>query len=121
MIKLVSQLIGLVLVAAIVGGVASAKEIKKEVTFSKPIVVNGTIVKKGTYDAVFDDQTNELSIVKGNKVVARAQAQLEKREQRDRADYLTRQEGDSTNAVLLGIVFKGRNRATIVNSSESAQ
>lgn len=90
MMKLVNQLVGMVLVGAITSGVAFAKEIKKQVTFLQPVVVNGTWVKAGTYDAVFDDQTNELSIVKGRKVVARAPAQLEKREERDHAVYVMR-------------------------------
>ena len=119
MIRLVNQLVGMVLVGAIAGGVAFAKEIKKEVTFSQPVVVNGTLVKKGTYNAVFNDQTNELSIVKGEKVVARAPAQLEKREVRDKAVYVTQQkEGNSTNPVLMSVTLKDGNQATIVNSGD---
>jgi len=107
----------MVLVGAIASGVALAKEIKKQVTFSEPVEVNGTLVKKGTYDAVFDDQTNELSIVKGGKVVAHAPAQLEKRPERDRAAYVTREkEGDSNNPVLISITLKDGNQASIVNS-----
>jgi hypothetical protein len=121
MIKIANQLVGMVLVGAIAGGVAFAKEIKREVTFSQPVVVNGTLIKEGTYDVVFDDQTNELSIVKDRKVVARAPAKLEKREERDRIDYVTRQAGDSTNAILLSVVLKNNNQATIVNSGDSAQ
>lgn len=121
MIKLVKQLVGMVLVGAIAGGVAFATGIRKEVTFSQAVVVNGTLVKEGTYSAVFDDQTNELSIVKGRKVVARAPAQLEKRAVRDHAAYVTRQEGDSTRSILLSVTLKDGNQATIANSGESAQ
>ena len=117
MIKLVNRLVVMVLVGAIASGVALAKEIKKQVTFSDPVTVNGTLVKKGTYEAVFNDQTNELSIVKGGKVVASAPAQLEKRVERDRAVYETRdKEGDSNNAVLVSVTLKDGNQATIVNS-----
>ncbi len=87
MIKLVNRLIVAVLVGAITSGVALAEVIKKEVTFAQPVVVNGTVVKSGTYNVVYDDQTKELSIVKGRKVVASAPAQLEKREQKDHAVY----------------------------------
>jgi hypothetical protein len=107
----------MVLVGVITSSVALAKEIKKQVTFSEPVVVNGTLVKKGTYDAVFNDETNELSIVKSGKVVARAPAQLEKRVERDRAVYETRvNEGDSNNAVLVSVTLKDSNQATIANS-----
>src|ERR1700730_836535 len=113
MIKLVNRLAVAVLVGSMASDVALAKEIKKQVTFSEPVVVNGTLVKKGTYDAGFNDQTNELSIVKGGKVVATAPAQLEKREQRDRAVYVTR--SDSNNAVLISVTLKDGNQATIAN------
>jgi hypothetical protein len=117
MIRLVDRLAVMVLVGAIASGVALAKEIKKQVTFTDPVTVNGTLVKKGTYEAVFNDQTNELSIVKGGKVVASAPAQLEKRAERDRAVYETRdKEGDSNNAVLVSVTLKDGNQATIVNS-----
>jgi hypothetical protein len=117
MIRLVDRLVVMVLVGAIASGVALATEIKKQVTFTDPVTVNGTLVKKGTYEAVFNDQTNELSIVKGGKVVASAPAQLEKRAERDRAVYETRdKEGDSNNAVLVSVTLKDGNQATIVNS-----
>ena len=117
MIKIVDRLVVMVLVGAIASGVALAKEIKKQVTFTDPVTVNGTLVKKGTYEAVFNDQTNELSIVKDGKVVASAPAQLEKRAERDRAVYETRdKEGDSNNAVLVSVTLKNGNQATIVNS-----
>ena len=120
MIRLVNRLVVVVLVGAIASGVALAKEIKKKVTFSQPVVVNGTPVKKGTYDAVFDDQTSELSIVKDGKVVARAPAQLEKRVQRDRAVYVTRtEEGDSTKSVLISVTLKDGNQATIVMATRT--
>jgi hypothetical protein len=121
MIKVANQLVGMVLVGTVAGSVAFAKEITKGVNFSQPVLVNGTMVKEGAYEAVFDDQTNELSIVKGRKVVARAPAQLEKREERDRAVYVTRHEDGSANPVLLSVVLKNNNQATIVNSGDSAQ
>jgi hypothetical protein len=122
MIKRVNQLVGLVLLSSIAGSVAFAKEMKKEITFVQPVMVNGTLVKKGNYEAVFNDQTRQLSIVKGRRVVASAPAQLEKRQTRDHATYLTGQnEGDSSNAPLVGIVFNKNNQATIVDSGGSAQ
>ena len=119
MIKLVNRLVVTVLVGAIAGGVALAKEIKKEVTFSQPVEVNGTLVKSGKYEAVFDDQTNELSIVKGRKIVAQAPAQLEKRAERERAVYVTREQDGSTNVVLLSVTLKDGNQATIVNTGDA--
>jgi hypothetical protein len=71
---------------------------------------------------VFDDQTNELSIVKYGKVIARAPAQLEQRADRDKARYVLRQDaGDSSRYILLSVTLKDHNQATIVNSGDSAQ
>jgi hypothetical protein len=120
MIKLVHRLVVIILVGAIASGGALAKVLKKDVTFSQPVEVNGTLVKSGTYKAVFDDQTNELSIVKAGKVVARAPAQLEKREERDNGVYVTRdQKGDPTNPVLVNVTLNESTRAVIVNSGDA--
>jgi hypothetical protein len=120
MTKLVNRLVVMVLVGAVAGGVAMAKVVKREVTFEQAVVVNGMLVKSGTYDAVFDDQTNELSIVKGKKVVARTPAKLEQRAERDRAAYVTREEeGDSTKVVLLSVALRDGNQATIIDSDKT--
>ena len=123
MIKFVNRLSAFVLVGVVANGVAFAKTIKKEVTFSEPVVVNGTLVKKGPYEVVFDDQTNELTIANGRKVVAKAPAQLEKLD-REHSAYETRQDGDSTRMTLVSVTLKHGEKATLVNSGgngDSAQ
>jgi hypothetical protein len=116
MMKFLNRLGVFVLIGVIANGVALAKPIKKQVTFAQPVVVNGAIVKKGTYDVVFDDQTNELTIVKGRKVVAKSPAQLEPRDRN--AAYITREEnGDPTRVTLLSVTLKDGKQATLVNNS----
>lgn|SRR5256712_577795 len=123
MIRFVNRLSVLVLIGVIANGVALAKPIKRQVTFAEPVVVNGAQVKAGTYDVVFDDQTNELTIVKGRKVIARAPARLETRD-RDHAVYVTRAEdGDPTRATLLSVTLKDGKEATLITdgNGNSAQ
>ena len=123
MIKFVNRLTVFVLFGLIVNGVALAKTMKKEVTFAQPVVVNGILVKAGTYEAVFDDQTNQLTIFKGRKVVASAPAQLEPKD-RNHAVYITReQDGDPTRMALLSVTLKDGKQVTLVNNSngDSAQ
>jgi hypothetical protein len=116
MIKFVNRLSVFVLIGLIATGVVFAKTNKKEVTFADPVVVNGTLVKAGTYSVVFDDQTNELSIVKGRKVLASAPAQLEPKD-RDHAAYVTREEdGDPTRVTLLSVTLKDGQQATLLNN-----
>jgi len=117
MFKLLNRLSVLVLIGVIANGVAFAKTIKKGITFAQPVVVNGAVVKKGSYDAVFDDQTNELTIVKDGKTVASAPAQLETTRDRDRGVYVTREEPDS-KVTLLSVTFKGGKQATLTNNNE---
>ena len=120
MIRFVNMLVLLLLVTAMGSSAAQAKTIRKQVKFYVPVVVNGTLVKSGTYDAVFDDQSNELSIVRDGKVVAQSPAEVEKRVPQDKASYVTREDGDSTNAVLVSVTLKNGNQATIVNSANKA-
>jgi len=114
MSKVVNRLIVFVLIGVVASGVALAKNTRKEVTFLQPIWVNGALVKKGTYDVVFNDQTNELTVVKGREVVARASAQLGPKDS-DRSDYVTREDdGDPGKTTLLSVTLKS-GKATLVN------
>ena len=57
---------------------------KSTITFATDTKVNATIVKKGQYQVVFDDQSGELSIFKGAKLIAKTSARLEKRDRKAR-------------------------------------
>src|SRR3569832_1171098 len=72
------------LVVTLAGATAFGNTRKSSIAFSADTKVNGTLVKKGTYEVVFDDQSGELSIVKGAKVIARTSARIEKRDQKAR-------------------------------------
>lgn len=117
MINTVNRLALLLLIGVITSSAVFAETIKKRITFSEPVVVNGTTIKKGTYTAVFDDQTNELTIVKGREVIAKAPARLEKRDLPHNALFLTNQENGA--AVLTTIAWKN-NQVTIVNGESKS-
>ena len=122
MISTVNRLAMLLLIGAVISSVALAETVKKKIAFEHPVVVNGTVVKKGAYVAVFDDQTNELTIVKDKEVIAKAPARLEKRDLPKGA--LLFANGEGATKVLATIVLNGNNQATIVNGeskSSSAQ
>ncbi len=118
MIKAVNRLAVLVLLAVLTSPGVFAETIKREVTFLNPVVVNGTEVKKGTYVAAFDDQTNELTISKGKKVIARAPARLEKQDERSNINFIFREEAGQR--VLVTIALKNRNQATLYNGESKA-
>jgi hypothetical protein len=118
MIKLVSRAVVLLVMCAVIGVTASAKTISKKVTFKRDVTVNGTLVKAGTYEAVFDDQAGELSIIKGKKTVAKAPARIEKFKNLDEGSYSYRNDGGGS--VLMSVAFKDGNLAVIGNGGEGA-
>lgn len=112
MSRALSRSVIILVLSIMTSSVVLADTIKREVTFSRNVVVNGTEVKKGTYDAIFDDQSNEVIIKKGKKVIVKAPAQLEKLQ--GKGTYLlARDEGDVR--VITAIAFKN-NQATILNT-----
>src|SRR5215813_1420472 len=115
--KLVNRATVLLVMCAITSAITLAKPAAKQVTFNEDVTVNGILVKAGTYKAVFDDQTGELSIIKDKKTVAKAPARLEKLEKNSRAAYTTRTENDGI--VLLSVTLEDGNRALIGNGGNS--
>jgi hypothetical protein len=118
--NIVNRMVLLFVVATITSAAALANTSKKQVTFADAVTVNGVIVKQGTYEVRFDDQSNQLTIARGTKVIAQAAAQLEKREGPGHTEYVTRSETNDTSKppVLLSISLKGGNQATLVNTGD---
>ena len=115
MSKIKGALVALLLLSAVSTSVF-AKTKKQHVTFSSDVKVNGTLVKKGMYDVVFNDESNELSIVKENKVIAKVMARVESRESKARVSTLrTIRSGEETE--LLGVTFGGSKEDVVVNQS----
>ena len=120
MIRILNRLILIFAVGVVAVSGAFAETIKKEVKFSRPFVVNGTEIKEGTYTVAFDDQANELSIIKGHKVIAKAPARLEKRDV-PKDGYVIREEGEKpSKRILVTVALKGDNQATLTGTSDRA-
>jgi hypothetical protein len=117
MIKTLVRVVVLSLVGTVGSSMALAETIKKKVTFPHPVVVNGTLIKKGTYSAAFDDQTNELSIIKDGKVLAKAPARLE---QQGSARTLFKYREENGQRILLTVALKGKNLATIDDAASKS-
>ena len=94
---------------ALVSGAARADVTSKNVRFHDNLTVGGTLVKKGTYKVSFNDQTSELTISRGGKVIAKTTARLEEYKSTGftAPDYRTRQ-ADGTSqltSVKLGSAY----------------
>ena len=62
--SVVNRIIVALLLVTMTSMAGFAKSKKTSVTFTGDTKVNETLVKSGTYEAVFNEETGELSIVK---------------------------------------------------------
>jgi hypothetical protein len=103
------------LVVALASASVFGKTRRERVTFGSDLTVNGTFVKSGAYDVVFDEKAGELSIVKGNKVVAKVMVRVEQRDDKARATQ-TRTIREGNEIELLGITFGGTSQDVVVTN-----
>ena len=111
--SIMSRMLVVLMVGALTSVAALAKVHKQRVNFDEDIKVNGTVVKKGTYEVKFDDETNQLSIIKNGKVVAQAMARLESREKKAN-DFQLRSTNKDNQQQLTGVTFGGSDKDVVI-------
>ena len=116
--SIVNRIAVVLVVGALTSMVAFAKVQKHKVTFENDIKVNGTLVKKGTYDVKFDDQTGQLSIVKNGKTVAEATARVEARSKKA-SDFQLRSTMNGDEAQLIGVTFGGSDKDLLIGGGSA--
>src|ERR1041385_4145633 len=114
--SIVNRMVVVLMVAALTSVVALAKVHKQKVTFESDIKVNGTLVKKGTYDMKFNDETGQLSIVKNGKPVAEAMTKVEARTKKA-DDFQMRTTVNGNEQTLTGVTFGGFNKGVVITTS----
>ena len=97
---------------------AFAKTKRASVTFPNNIKVNGTLVKQGTYDLKFDEEANELSILKSGKVSAKTNTRTEKGAKADGVQFSSIGSGDERQ--LLSVTFSGSDQKLVVSGGQAA-
>lgn len=118
--SIVNRIMVVVMVGALTSVVAFAKTHKQRgVTFDSDIKVNGTLVKKGSYDLTFDDESGQLTISKSGKVVAQTMTKLEARAKKANGFQLrTLGNGDETQ--LIGATFGGWDKDVVITNGGAA-
>lgn len=111
--SIMSRMLVVLMVGALTSVAALAKVHKHKVTFEEDIKVNGTLVKRGTYDVKFDDESNQLTIAKNGKVVAQAMARLESRAKKAN-DFQLRSTNKDNEQQLTGVTFGGSDKDVVV-------
>ena len=114
--SIINSVLLIVLLVTLPVAAALGNTRKSNIALSSDTKVNGTLVKKGNYEVVFDDQSGDLSILKGAKVIAKATARTEKRSQKARAtEVQTILEG--MDQKLVSIAFDGSSENVVVNQA----
>lgn len=117
--SIVNRMVAVLMVGALTGVVALAKVQKQKATFDNDITVNGTLVKKGTYDVKFDDQTGQLSVIKNGKVVAEAMARLEPRANKANG-FQIRSTANGDETQLIGVTFGGSDKDVMIANNAAS-
>lgn len=104
--SIINSTLVLALLVTLPAAAALGKARKSKIALASDTTVNGTLVKKGNYEVVYDDQSGELSIFKGSRLIVKTSARLEKRDQKARGtEVQTVLEG--MNQKLVGVTFSG--------------
>ena len=114
--SILNRIAVVLVVGALSSVVALAKVHKHKVTFVSDIKINNTLVKKGTYDLKFDDETGQFTVQKGSKVVAQSMAKLEQRDKKAN-DFRLRSGGSGDDTQLLGVQFGGSDKEVVLANS----
>src|SRR5437879_1841359 len=91
---------------------ADKDKVKKEITFVDDTTVNGTMVKAGDYELKFDEQTGEMDIMRGSKVVAKATAHVETQTAKAKST-----EYRIVSNELISVAIGGTNKQLVLSSS----
>src|SRR4030095_167354 len=95
-----------------------AKVQKATITLKADTKVGDVVVKKGTYEVKFDDQSNELSIVKGRKVIAKSAVQIEPLPRKfPNTAHIVHLENNE--AVLTGVIFADTTQTVVLKSTSA--
>jgi len=114
--SIVNRIFVVLMIAALTSVAAFAKVHKHKITFENDTKVNGTVLKKGTYDLKFDDQTGQLTVSKNGKEVAQAMAKLEPREKKA-GDFQVRSSGTGDESQLVGVTFGGQTSDVVITNN----
>src|SRR5262249_46015477 len=110
--RMVSRImIGLAVILASCA-IALADRKADTVTFASNVTLGGATVKAGTYKVQFDDKTNQLSIISGNKAIANAAAHAEQGDKKARATQVETSSKDRNDEVT-AVTFGGDNRRIV--------
>lgn len=114
--SIVNRMVAVLMVGALTSVVAFAKVHKHTVTFDSDIKVNDTLVKKGTYQVKFDDETGQLSILQNGKTVAQSMTRIETRSKKAN-DFVLRSVTNGDEKQMIGVTFGGSDKDVLLSNT----
>jgi hypothetical protein len=105
---------------ALAGTMALAKIKFHRVSFDQDMLVNGALVKKGEYQARFNEQNGELTILEGSRAVVTTTVKEETLAKKAPATSFEVKTGDNA-PVLTKITFEGSRYALLISDNQSAE
>ena len=119
--KRIATIIALALsLCALAGTMALAKSKIHRIAFDHDMLVNGALVKKGEYQARFNEQNGELIILDGSRAVVTTTVKEETLAKKAPATSFEVKTGDN-GPVLTKITFGGSRYALLISDNQSAQ
>ena len=117
--SILNRVLVVLMVGALTSVVALAKVQTHKIKFDSDVKVNNTIVKKGSYEVSFDDQTGQFSILKNNKVVVQTSTRVESRTKKAN-DFQVRSSGTGNDTQLVGVTFGGSDKDIVISNNGAA-
>ena len=115
-----SAALSLLLMLGVMSALADGKNLKGSINLSHPTQVNDVKLKPGRYDVKFNAETNEVTISDENRVVATVKASVRRGEGKPSQTQAYLLSDTDKGSVLSKLVFKGDDRAIILQDSAAA-
>ena len=116
-----ATIIALALALCALGGtMALAKNKFHRITFEQDMYINGALVKKGEYQARFNEQNSELTILDGSRAVVTTTVKEEMLTKKAPETSFELKSGDN-GPTLTKITFGGSHYSLLLNDNQAAE
>jgi hypothetical protein len=102
-------------ICALAGVVALADNKSSRISVTEDFQLDGTSVEKGSYDVSYNEESGELSLKRGGKVVAKAKAHAAATTTKSKHTTFTIGE-ENGSRVLRSVTFAGDRQAIVVGT-----
>lgn len=111
--------IAMALVLFVANTTAFAAVKSENVTLSNDTVINGTVIKKGSYKVTFDDQTNEVIFWNGKEAMVKTTAKVENRASKA-SRFTLNHTVNGSERVLTSFSFSNDDKTIVLDSGKKA-